>query len=582
MSGALVGVALSVVACGDEPGAAPPREPAVAQRARADEDSALFREVAADVGLAFVHSSARSDQFYMPEIVGSGCGLLDYDGDGDLDVYLVQTGSLTSTAGSPGDPPMDRLYRNDLVVGPDGNRTLHFTDVTSESGIRGVGFGMGVATGDYDADGHVDLYVTNVGSNQLWRNRGDGSFEDVTAAAGADDPRWSTSAAFADLDGDGDLDLYVCSYVHYTTDIDPRCESPGGVRDYCGPDGFDPLPDLLLRNRGDGTFEDVSVRSGIASAPGAGLGVVCADLNADGRTDVYVANDGMANHLWSGRADGTFEEVALSAGCALNADGRAEASMGIALGDADEDGDPDLFVSHLTRETNTLYRNDGRGRFSDVSAAARLGMASRSATGFGAAFFDLENDGRLDVAVANGGVKIVEERQRAGDPFPYGQPNQLFRNQGQFTEVSALTGDAFTLPEAGRGLAVGDVDGDGDHDLLVSSAAGPVRLFLNESSAASAWLGVRLLASETPAVDALGVRLGVSRDGGATFTWRRVHTDGSYCSARDPRVLFGLGDHDGEVVLRAVWAAEDVEEWAIAGTRRIVRLVRGTGEPVGR
>jgi hypothetical protein len=428
------------------------------------EEAAGYAEAAATSVPAARHLLARS-----------GGALLDYDGDGDLDVFLVQGGFLGS--GKPADavvqaPPETplgaRLLRNDLEVLPDGTRRLRFTDVTAEAGLAAAsGYGMGAAAGDYDGDGWTDLYVTNFGSNQLWRNRGDGTFEDVTARAGADDPRWSVPAAFLDFDGDGRLDLFVGNYVDFVPANNKPCLGASGARDYCGPAAYAPQPDRLLRNRGDGTFEDVTARAGLLRAYGPALGVVAADLDGDGHTDLYVANDGAPNQLWRNRGDGTFAEEGLLRGCAVNADGRAEAGMGVTAGEADDDGDLDLFLTHLDGETNTFYRNGGGGLFLDRSAASGLGPPSWRSTGFGTRWLDVDNDGWLDLFVANGAVYGVESLVRQRHPWPFGQPNQLFRNLGadgghRFEEVSAAAGPAFARVEASRGALFGDLDDDGD------------------------------------------------------------------------------------------------------------------------
>ncbi|HUP43623.1 MAG TPA: VCBS repeat-containing protein, partial [Thermoanaerobaculia bacterium] len=359
-----------------------------------------FVDRAAEWGLDFVHFNGMTGEYYFPEMMGSGCALLDYDGDGDLDVYLVQ-GALLGPDDTMADAlfpypgpgrPRDRLYRNDPVRLPDGSWEPRFVDVTEASGLDVTGYGMGVATGDYDGDGDLDLYRTSYGPNQLWRNDGDGTFTDVTAEAGVDDPRWSVSAAFLDYDRDGRLDLYVVNYLEFDVAANPRCFTQSSRRDYCGPADFPPVPDRLFHNRGpapDGasggvTFEDVSAASGIAAARGPGLGVVAADFDGDGWTDLFVANDGQVNFLWRNQGPGpkggpggvTFRDEALLAGVALNREGRAEAGMGVDAADFDADGDLDLFLTHLAGETNTLYVNDGSGQFQDRTLEHGLGAPS--------------------------------------------------------------------------------------------------------------------------------------------------------------------------------------------------------------
>ncbi|MEE8523985.1 MAG: VCBS repeat-containing protein, partial [Thermoanaerobaculia bacterium] len=369
---------------------------------------AIFVDRAAASGLDFVHFNGMSGELYYSEMMGSGVALFDADNDGDLDVYLVQ-GSLLNPEKqladatfppAPGMLPLrDRLYRNDLEIGAGGKPRLRFTDVTEASGLRATGYGMGVATGDFDNDGWTDLYVTNAGPNQLWRNNGPGAdgavtFSDVTAGSGADDPGWSLSAAWIDADGDGWLDLYVVDYVDFAVDGHQPCRMLSGIPDYCGPQAFDPLPDRFLRNRGrrEGgiRFEEIA-----DIPPAAGMGVAVGDFDNDGWTDLYVTNDGMANQLWQRRTDGTWGDEALLLGSAFNSEGLPEAGMGVVTGDYDGDGDEDLLATNLALETHTLYRNDG-GFFEDVTVASGLGASSWQATGFGTAWIDVDNDGWLD------------------------------------------------------------------------------------------------------------------------------------------------------------------------------------------
>ena len=501
----------------------------VAAPARAEEP--WFVDGAAASGLAFEHDPGVGGKFFMPESLGSGAALFDYDGDGDLDVYLVN-GSRRGEDGGRA-PLVNRLFRRDA----DGR----YHDVTAASGLGDAGYGMGVAVGDVDGDGDPDVYVTNYGPDALYRNDGDGTFTEVTAAAGIDSPAWGSSAVFFDADGDGDLDLYVANYLAY----DPRvvCTDAAGRPDYCGPAGFPGLPDQLYRNDGGGRFADVSVASGVARAAGKGLGVVSADFDGDGRADVYVANDGEANQLWINRGDGTFEDRALLEGAALNALGRAEAGMGIALGDADGDGALDLFVSHLRAETNTLYRGAGALGFIDATAATGLAGPSLPWTGFGTAFADLDQDGDLDLVVVDGRVTRgppVAGELPAGFWAPYAEPALLFRNDGhgRFAEVGAQAGADFARPANARGLAAGDVDDDGDVDLLECVEGGPVRLLLNRFPGLGHGLEVRVVDAASGR-DAAGALVTVAA-GGRTMQ-RVVAPAGSYLSSGDPRVHFGLG-----------------------------------------
>jgi predicted nucleotidyltransferase len=542
----------------------------------------VFDDVAKSAGIDFTHFNGMTGHFTIAEITGQGAGLVDFDGDGDLDVYLVQgrlLGKEMSEAVFPwrgAEPPKDRLYRNDLVVNKDGSRTLRFTDVTRKSGIDASGYGMGVATGDYDNDGDIDLYITNLGSNHLYRNRGDGTFEDVTKHAGVDDPRWSTCSAFVDYDRDGDLDLFVSNYVDFETAPTRECYAGSSARDFCGPDAYNPVPDRLFRNRGNGTFEDVTLASGISKEFGAGFGVVAADYNLDGWIDVYVANDGDPNQLWINNGDGTFRNEALWAGAAINSEGSAEASMGVDADDFDEDGDDDIFITHIMEETNTLYVNDGTGLFEDRTGATGLASISLGKTGFGTGWFDFDNDGWLDLLVLNGAVRAIAERVRAGDSYPLGQPNHLLRNTGKgtFEAASDRAGETFPLIEVSRGAAFGDIDNDGDTDVLVANNNGPTRLLINQVGNQNHWVGFRLLNQEISR-DAFGARVQLVLQDGSS-RWRRVRTDGSFCSSRDPRVLIGLGSNTKIKEVRVTWPSGLKEAWRDPAVDRYTTLREGT------
>ncbi len=535
-------------------------------------------------------------EFYLPEISCGGGALFDFDNDGDLDVFLVQ-GQLLGPGKDlgmailpPADPELrDRLWRNDLTVLPDGRRQLRFTDVTAASGMVAPGYGCGVATGDFDNDGWVDLYLAQLGSNQLWRNQGDGTFRDVTAGSYSDDPRWSTSASFADVDGDGWLDLYVANYLDFSYAQHKICRTATGARDYCSPDAYVGVPDTLLRNRGDGTFANITASAGIDRVRSKSLAVAAADFNQDGRIDFYVANDGVANQLWIQRADGRFQDEALLAGCAVNGRGQAEAGMGVAVGDFDRDLDLDVFKTNLSGETNTLFVNDGRGAFEDQSTSSGLGPPSWSVTSWGTAWLDYDHDGWLDVLTVSGAVRTIEAQANTGDPFPFRQTRQLFRNlgDGRFEDKTAAAGPAFVLPEVGRGLAIGDLDNDGDLDALVINNSSPARILLNQVGQDQPWLSLRLVGvygnSGRPR-DMLGARA-LLRHGGRT-SLRHVHTDGSFASASDPRVHFGLGsDARGKadpepLSVRVIWPDGRVEEWTDLVPGRTTTLLQGSGRKI--
>ncbi|MCA1563152.1 MAG: CRTAC1 family protein [Acidobacteria bacterium] len=546
-------------------------------------DAPLFIDVAERTGLRFRHVNGAAGRFYMPEIMGSGGALLDYDGDGDLDVLLVQGGSLDrrSTAANADGKP--RLFRNELNAANARGRVgpLRFTDVTPAAGFRTMEYGMGVATGDYDNDGDVDVYLTSFGLDALYRNDGNGRFTDVTAQAegGLNDPRWTTSAAFLDYDRDGDLDLFVTAYIDFTVAGHKVCRDSAGAHTYCTPTAFRPLPHRLYRNNGDGTFADVSEAAGISKNFGNGLGVAAADYDGDGWIDLYVANDATANQLWINRRNGTFEDRGLLSGSAFNAEGLPEGSMGIAAGDIDNDGDEDLFVTNLPRETHTLYVNRGKGEFEDLTVQARLAIPSLPFTGFGTDWFDYDHDGVLDLFVANGAVGTVEAQR--GAPFPFRERNQLYRGagDGRFDEISPqIAGPAFTVEDVSRGAAFGDVDNDGDVDILVTRNGGEAALLLNQVGSKTPSLDVQLEGTRDNRLG-LGARVAVWR-AGRPARWRRAHTDGSYLSASSPHVHFGLGDGPVEGVL-VEWPTGTRELWK-GLTGRFVRLRQGSGEPLAR
>ena len=534
----------------------------------------LFVESAAATGLVFLHENGASGQYAMPELIGAGAAVFDYDGDGDLDVFLVQSGELSAGGGGK-TGAISRLFRNDLAAATTGRPVLRFTDVTERAGLAWRAYGMGAATADYDNDGDIDLFLTSFGPEALFRNNGNGTFSDVTAAAGVSDPLWSTSAAFLDYDRDGDLDLFVANYLDFALTDNKVCHDALGARDYCGPRAFRPVPDRLYRNDGHGRFQDVTEATGISRADGAGLGVSAGDYNRDGWLDLYVANDATPNQLWINQRNGTFRDEGVLSGSALNAAGNPEGSMGIASGDPDADGDEDLFVTNIIGETFVLYENDGRATFDD--ARGRWGVAQPTAafTGFGTDWIDYDNDGWLDLFITNGAVNIIESQR--GQPVPFRMKNLLFRNPGtrRLVDVSAGAGPAFAADQTGRGAAFGDLDNDGDVDIVATNNGGPVRLLINEAAAGAHWLQLRLLQPGNR--HGLGAWVGVERTGRPTL-WRRVKTDGSYASASDSRLQFGLGGAPAIDAVVVHWTDGRRERWTGIQADRLVTLRRETGQ----
>jgi hypothetical protein len=541
-------------------------------------EPAIFRDVAHDVGLNFRHFNGATGRHYMPEIMGPGVALFDYDNDGDLDIYLTQGTPLDNRKPlfppPPGWKPGNRLFKNLLSE----TGELRFVDVTEKAGVGHIGYGMGVAVGDYDNDGFLDLYVTTFGRNVLYHNNGDGTFTDVTRQAGVEDSHWSTSAAWLDYDGDGYLDLFVCNYVDFTVAGNRDCFSVAGEPDYCTPKMYSAVPSRLFRNLRNGRFEDVTEAAGINRSYGPALGVVCADFNGDGRPDIYVANDTAANRLWLNQGDGTFREAAIDSGVAYSMDGLAKAGMGVTLANVDNNESQVLLVTNLTREGVTVFRGDSQGQFDDATAEFGLLRSTFGFTGFGAQWFDYDNDGRLDLFIANGGVTI--EGSARSQPFPYAQRKQLFHNEGRgkrFRETSEQGGPPFRLEEVSRAAAFGDIDNDGAVDIVIANNNGPVRLLRNQVGARKHWLSVKL-ESRGPNRFAIGARVAVLRRGLETL-WRRIHTDSSYLSAHDVRAHFGLGDQPAVDAVLVHWPDGVVERFEGIRADRIVTLRQGQGTP---
>jgi len=570
--------AVTMVSCGGS------KAPATTTTTSTAQDESYLVEQAAAAGIDFVHFNGMSGEYYYPEIMAPGVGLFDFDNDGDLDLYLVQSQMLgkgktiKDALFPPKGPLKDRLYRNDLTVGADGKKTLHFTDVTEQAGINIQTYGMGVAAADVDNDGFVDIYRTGLTEGVLLHNNGNGTFTDITAKSGtANKGGWGVSAAFVDIDRDGWLDLFVGNYLLYSVEGDIDCLSVTGQHDYCPPNSYRPQPSKLYRNKGDGTFVDITKTALVGGAYGPALGVSTADFDNDGWMDIYVGNDGMPNQLWINQKNGTFKDMAFLNGAAVNGQGNSEASMGVDAGDYDNDGDEDIFITNWLAQMNILYQNQGNAVFEDRKAASGLGAPSLAKTGFGTAWLDFDNDSWLDLMTLNGSVSMIEAQARAKDPFPLKMLNQLFRNlgNGRFEDVSARGGEPFKLLDVSRGAAFGDIDNDGDEDVVVGTANGPTRLFINNVGNKNHWLGLRLIG--VGGRDMIGARVSIVRPSGPTI-WRRSRSDGSYASANDPRVLVGLGTSTAPVTVRVQWPDGKMEEWADQAIDRWTTLKQGSGK----
>ena len=489
-----------------------------------------FSDQTAAAGITYRNVFGGQKKQYILESHGSGAAFFDHDSDGDLDLYIVNGATFATYRDRSG--PGNALYRNR------GDGT--FAEIAREAGVGDAGWGSGVAVGDLDNDGRPDLYATNYGANVLYRNRGGDHFADTTREAGVGGDQYSASAAFFDYDRDGDLDLYVANYVVFDAERLPAkpklCTFFSGLRVYCGPKGLVGAPDVLYRNEGDGAFTDVTQASGVATANRYyGLGVVPTDYDSDGDSDLFVANDETPNVLFQNQGDGTFQDVALIAGVAYNGDGDVEAGMGADFGDYDQDGDPDLYVTHFFTETNTLYRNEGGARFSDVTTTAGLAAPTVELLGWGTRFFDYDNDGRLDLFVANG--HVYPQVDQAATGTSYRQPNQLFRNEGdgRFAPVSA--GPGLAQAKVSRGTSFGDYDDDGDIDLFVVELNDAPTLLRNDGGNTGNYLVVQVFGREDNR-DGVGTRIGLQAAG--KRQWRTVNGAASYLSHSDLRVHFGL------------------------------------------
>jgi hypothetical protein len=512
-------------------------------------------------GVNWTHNNAHSAERWLPETVGAGCAFFDYDNDGWMDIYLVNSGP--SDFYTPPAPLRNALYHN--------NHDGTFTDVTTKAGVVGGTFGMGVAAGDYDGDGWQDLYVTAYGHNILYHNNGDGTFTDMTAKAGVAAPGWSTCAVWFDYDGDGRLDLFVSSFVLYDKSQNLYCTDESKRRYYCVPRFFKPQPSHLFRNRGDGTFADVSKESGIADSPGKSFGAVATDVNGDGLMDLFVANDTMPNFLFVNKGAGKFEEVGLAAGVAYSEAGRPRSGMGVDAADYDGDGWQDLFVANIDQEFFSLYHNQKDLSFTDEPG--EIGPATQLLSGWGLKFFDYDNDGDADLFLTNGHPDdLIEMRVTR---VKYREPMLLFENTGRgFRNVSAQSGAVFAHDFSGRGMAVGDFDNDGDLDVLVSNNGEPPVLLRNDGGNRNNWLGLQLVATKSNPASV-----------GAIITWQangvkrsRLKTGGgSYLASHDPREILGLGEATKIDAVEIRWPSGKIDHLTNLPVNTYVKVVEGEG-----
>ena len=523
-----------------------------------------FKDVTQEAGVSFVHDNAASPSKFLIETMGGGAAWIDYDGDGRLDLYL--TNSAATEVFEPEDALGGALYRN---LG--GGR---FTDVTEQAGVAAQGlFAMGVAVGDYDNDGDPDFVLTGYGRSVLFRNESDGTFDDVTREAGvANVGKWGTSAAWFDADRDGLLDLVVANYLDWSPQNNLYCGEPRpGYRSYCHPNKYGGQTPTFYRNLGSGQFEDLSEPSGLGVMEGNGLGVVCSDFDMDGWTDVFIANDSMENFLFRNLGDGTFEEVAFLAGVALGENGQAEAGMGVGAGDYDNDGLPDLYVTHLDFEFDRLYRNEGRGDFSDATFQGGIGYKTFDLSGFGTGFVDFDNDGWLDLFVANG--HVLDNIALFHKGTLYAERKLLFRNtSGKFEEVGSSSGAVMAELRVSRAAAFADYDNDGDVDILVANNGQPPQLMRNEHGNAKNWLQVELVGDASNR-DGIGATVTV-KDAGLTRVMQKVG-GGSYQAAHDPRLHFGLGSAPVVERVEVRWPSGAVDRLFAVPANTVLKVVEG-------
>jgi hypothetical protein len=508
-------------------------------------------------GISWTHSNARSPEKYLPETTGAGCAFFDYDNDGWMDIYLVNSGKCDFF--DPNPPLRNALYKN--------NRDGTFTDVTEKAGVGAGGFGQGVAIGDYDRDGFQDLYVTQYGQSILYHNNGNGTFTDVTEKAGVDVRGWASSAVWFDYDNDGLLDLFVGRFVDFSKEKNKPCGvHEDGQHHYCIPQIYQPMPSWLFHNNGDGTFTDVSKESGIAAHLGKVWGVVATDINNDGRMDLFVTNDTVANFLFVNQGGGKFSEDGTVAGVAFGATGKPRSGMGVDSADFNQDGWQDLFVANIDRENFAIYQNGKDGSFDDLAVPTGIAKATKMMSGWGLKFFDYDNDGDVDLFLSNGNPDDLVTSLH--NEISYEEPLILFHRNGRaWEDVSSKSGPVFSMPMSARGLALGDFDNDGAVDVLISVNGGAPVLLRNLAGKQNHWLGIRLIGKKAN-IDAIGAE--IKYKAGDLVRSRFKVGGGSYLSYHDPRVVLGLGKHEAIDWVEVKWPQPG------GGTQRF------TGLPVDR
>ncbi|HEU4388923.1 MAG TPA: CRTAC1 family protein [Blastocatellia bacterium] len=523
-----------------------------------------FTDVTAKAGINFTHNSGAFGKKYLPETVGSGCAFLDYDNDGWQDILLINS---TNWPGHKGKKSVPALYHN--------NRNGSFSDVTADAGLAVEIYGIGCAAADYDNDGNIDLYITCLGSNHLFRNLGTGKFVDVTAKAGVEDAGFSTSAAWVDYDKDGKLDLFVCHYVEWSIEKDLFCTLDGKNKSYCTPESYKGQSSTLFKNRGDGSFENVTERAGLRDATGKSLGVTLIDFDGDGWMDLFVANDTQPNKLYRNKGDGSFTDVAMSAGVAFNDQGVARAGMGVDAADYDGSGRPSLIIGNFSNEMMALYHNEGNGLFIDEAPTSTIGQASLLTLSFACFFFDYDLDSLPDIFAANG--HVADDINAVQPKIKYAEPPHLFRNLGkkQFEEITGKLGPALQRPIVARGAVYGDFDNDGDLDILMALNNGPARLLRNDGGNQNNLVRIRTIGTASNR-DGIGAKITVKSATGAS-TWSIVKTGSSYCSQSELPLTFGLGRAEKVTSIEVIWPNGRKDVSGEVAANQVITIQEGKG-----